>query len=153
MINNANKYTVGDIFGPDNKVRYVIPKFQREYTWSTENWGELLNDILEADGNHFIGSIIGIRQEESDILGIQELEIIDGQQRLTTISLLYATIYKLLKEKNTSDNEELAADLVNLKYRLIQKQKLLFMYIALSQQKEVICTIKFYKAVFIFPKN
>lgn len=120
MINNANKYTVSDIFGPDNNVKYLIPKFQREYSWGKENWDELLNDIWEAEGNHFIGSIICVNRG-SDALLTQGLELIDGQQRLTTISLLFAAIYKLLKEKGDTENEDLQLELGNLKWRLLQK--------------------------------
>ena len=55
MINSANKYTLADIFMVDNQLKYVIPKFQREYTWNRDNWEELINDIIESDGSHFIG--------------------------------------------------------------------------------------------------
>ena len=98
MINNANKYSLSEIFAPDNKTKYVIPKFQREYIWNKDNWEELLNDILESDGNHFIGSIICIINKGSDTFN-PELELIDGQQRLTTVSLMFSAIYKLLQEK------------------------------------------------------
>ncbi len=122
MINSANKYTVSDIFSVDRDIRYIIPKFQREYTWRKENWEELLNDIIESDGNHFIGSIICINKE-ADALQTAELEVIDGQQRITTISLLYAAIYKLLVEKKENNNEDLTLELGNLKYRLLQKNQ------------------------------
>ena len=119
MINNANKYSLSEIFAPDNKAKYVIPKFQREYIWNKDNWEELLNDILESDGSHFIGSIICIRKEEVGVFN-QELELIDGQQRLTTVSLMFAAVYKLLKEKNKND-DELKSELINLKWSLTLK--------------------------------
>lgn len=122
MINSANKYTVSDIFPVDKDIRYIIPKFQRQYIWKKENWEEFLNDIIESDGNHFIGSIICINKE-SDVLQTAELEVIDGQQRITTISLLYSVIYKLLSERNQNNDEDLNLELGNLKYRLLQKGK------------------------------
>lgn len=118
MINNANKYSLSEIFAPDNKTKYVIPKFQREYIWNKDNWEELLNDILESDGNHFIGSIICINKG-SDTFN-PELELIDGQQRLTTVSLIFSAIYKLLQEKIKND-DELKSELINLKWSLTLK--------------------------------
>ncbi len=99
MINSANKYTLADIFAVDNQLKYVIPKFQREYTWNRDNWEELINDITESDGVHFIGSIICINLATDTFS--PELEVIDGQQRLTTISLLFCAIYKLFERKRT----------------------------------------------------
>ena len=103
----------------DNQVQYVIPKFQREYTWSRENWEELISDIVESEGSHFIGSIICINQG-SDSLS-PELEVIDGQQRLTTLSLLFCAIYKSLKDKGPEDDDDFKLDLGNLKWKLVQR--------------------------------
>lgn len=119
MINNANKYLLSEIFAPDNKTKYIIPKFQREYIWNKDNWEELLNDVLESDGNHFIGSIICINKG-TDTFN-PELELIDGQQRLTTISLVFSAIYQLLKDKIKDNDDELKSELTNLKYSLTLK--------------------------------
>lgn len=119
MINNANKYLLSEIFAPDNKTKYIIPKFQREYIWNKDNWEELLNDVLESDGNHFIGSIICINKG-TDTFN-PELELIDGQQRLTTISLVFSAIYQLLKDKIEDNDDELKSELTNLKWSLTLK--------------------------------
>ncbi|TAN57305.1 DUF262 domain-containing protein [Patescibacteria group bacterium] len=119
MINNANKYLLSEIFAPDNKTKYIIPKFQREYIWNKDNWEELLNDVLESDGNHFIGSIICINKG-TDTFN-PELELIDGQQRLTTVSLVFSVIYQLLKDKIKDNDDELKSELTNLKWSLILK--------------------------------
>jgi uncharacterized protein with ParB-like and HNH nuclease domain len=119
MINNANKYLLSEIFAPDNKTKYIIPKFQREYIWNKDNWEELLNDVLESDGNHFIGSIICINKG-TDTFN-PELELIDGQQRLTTISLVFSAIYQLLKDKIKDNDDELKSELTNLKWSLTLK--------------------------------
>lgn len=134
MINNANKYTIADIFSPEKQLKYTIPKFQREYTWSKENWEELLNDIIESEGNHFIGSIICINKE-IDVLQTAQLELIDGQQRLTTISLLFCAIYKALNDLSSQD-EEIKLELGNLKWRLVQKKEKNTLRIELSHQNK-----------------
>lgn len=122
MINNANKFYISGIFPIDNQVKYIVPKYQREYTWSKENWDDLISDIEESERSHFIGSIICIYQgiDSANNQAIR-YEIIDGQQRLTTISLLYCVIYKLLKANNDGNDEDLALELGNLKLRLTQK--------------------------------
>ncbi len=132
MINNANQYKISAIFSPADNVKYVIPKYQREYIWTKENWEELLNDISESEEGHFIGSIICIKKEGIDTLQTQELEIVDGQQRLTTISLLFCSIYKLLKEKAETKDDEFQNEL--LKYSIIQRRNQTDFKIELSEQ-------------------
>ena len=119
MIESANKYTISNIFDIERDVKYIIPKYQRHYAWRKQHWEDLFNDLIENDIGHFLGSIICVSRS-TDSLSTTELEIIDGQQRLTTISLLYAVIYELLDEIK-DPNDELRNELINLKYRLIQK--------------------------------
>jgi uncharacterized protein with ParB-like and HNH nuclease domain len=119
MINNVQKYTPADIFNPDKDVRFIIPKYQREYTWRRDNWDSLIDDISENPEGHFIGSIICINKT-GDTLETQELELVDGQQRLTTLSLLYAAIYKRLSESEAVD-EDLKFELHNLRNRILLK--------------------------------
>jgi uncharacterized protein with ParB-like and HNH nuclease domain len=121
MIQSANKYLISDIFGIDSKVKFVIPKYQREYVWRKEDWDNLFNDLLENEEGHFLGSIICINKV-SDTLGTLPLELVDGQQRLTTISILYAVIYKKLSQINRED-DDFKTEKINLKHRLIQKHK------------------------------
>lgn len=133
MINSANKSTISAIFPPDTPIKYVIPKYQREYTWSKENWDDLIDDVNDSDLGHFIGSIICIYKgynSESQLT----YEIIDGQQRLTTVSILYSAIYKTLSNLIDSDNEELKNDLWNLKNRIIQKNNKYSTKLELSTQ-------------------
>lgn len=134
MINSANKYSVSNIFPPENPIKYIIPKYQREYAWVKENWDELLDDIDEDEGDHFIGSIICIYKGIETSKQFTRYEIIDGQQRLATISLLYAAIYKLLKDKDDGTDEDLKNELWNLKLRLIQKSSNTETKIELSSQ-------------------
>lgn len=61
---------------------FVIPRFQRPYSWLKENVEDFWNDAIgESDDEHFIGSIVTYRATS------EELGIVDGQQRLTTITL------------------------------------------------------------------
>ena len=95
MIQTVNKYHIYEILSPDGNFYYTIPKYQREYTWSYREWEALYNDISENSDEYFIGSIIYIPL--GDAIN-PYLEVIDGQQRLTTISLFLTAIYTRLKE-------------------------------------------------------
>ncbi|WP_285015071.1 DUF262 domain-containing protein [Lactococcus garvieae] len=86
--------------------RLIIPRFQRDFSWDKRNYEEFLEDILSQisyandtfiESNYFLGNMIflGARNDK-------ELEVIDGQQRLTTITILLAAIRNTLKEL---DNE------------------------------------------------
>jgi len=119
VINSARPYHISEIFSLDLKVKYVVPKFQREYMWRRDQVDYLFNDLNENDKGYFLGTIICVNRG-TDTLGITPLELIDGQQRLATISLLYAAIYSRLAEENRND-EDFIAEKNNLKYRLIQK--------------------------------
>lgn len=76
--------------------RYIVPRYQRGYVWKEPNWNELITDIdftLRASGeiswSHFLGTIVLSsyisKHGTPKINGITDFEIIDGQQRLTTI--------------------------------------------------------------------
>lgn len=79
-----------------NDFVYNIPSYQRPYSWTTEHAGELLSDLLNAlDGcppsledasPYFLGSIVLIKQEKP------ESDVVDGQQRLTTLTILLAAL-------------------------------------------------------------
>ena len=112
--------------------QFVIPVYQRNYDWTEAQCNQLLTDILAAGGNesvtaHFIGSIVYIHDDVYSASGIRELSIIDGQQRLTTITLIYIALYRLLlsmgdKQKLTRIHEtylinKFAADEEKLKLR------------------------------------
>ncbi|CBH20861.1 conserved protein of unknown function [Acetoanaerobium sticklandii] len=96
-----------------NKTQFVIPVYQRNYDWSTSECKQLLDDILEVGSNkdmntHFIGSIVYIHDDVYTSSKVKELTIIDGQQRLTTLTLIYLTIFNLAKMLN---DEELANEM------------------------------------------
>ena len=73
-----------------------VPYFQRAYVWNEQNWSELLAHLLERDVNHFIGMIV-LKQIEAQSGYAKQALIIDGQQRLTTLSIMLYTLKKSLK--------------------------------------------------------
>ncbi|MCA9761327.1 MAG: DUF262 domain-containing protein [Streptococcus sp.] len=98
----ANETKVED-FLSSNKTQFVIPVYQRNYDWSTGQCKQLLDDILEVGtiknmNAHFIGSIVYVHDDVYTASRIKELTVIDGQQRLTTISLIYLVLHRLAKE-------------------------------------------------------
>lgn len=92
-------------------VQFVIPVYQRNYDWTTHQCGDLLNDTISVEqdnrGTHFIGSIVFIHEGTYSTSEVKELVIIDGQQRLTTINILYVALYRFAKEKNMSQQAEM----------------------------------------------
>ena len=77
----------------DKKTSYELPFFQREYSWTKSEWGELLDDAAKAYENkegHFFG-FMTFRKEDSE-----KISIIEGQQRLSTVTILIALVRDLL---------------------------------------------------------
>ncbi len=142
MIRSVHEYPISTIINDNDNNKYVIPKFQREYKWKKEDCEALFNDLLDNDRGYFLGSIICINQGK-DAFDITPLEIIDGQQRLATISLTYAAIYnRFLKEKRKDD--EFIHEKITLKNRLIQKNTKNELKLELSYQKN---NLDDYKAI------
>lgn len=92
------EYQLAKIFSSD--FDYDIPSYQRPYAWTTEEAGILYDDLYdffktEKDENYFLGSIVLIKEEDKP-----HADVIDGQQRLTTLTILFAIITsKLSGEK------------------------------------------------------
>jgi len=125
MIQSAKDIPLHELFSPELNIKYLIPKYQREYSWKKENWDDLFNDIYGENGSEegpFLGSIICVSRTSETLLNPM-LEIIDGQQRLTTISLLYTAIYSRLIIEGSIKDDEFKSELINLKYRVVQKKK------------------------------
>ena len=83
-----------------NRNKYYIPRNQRRYVWSERNWEELFDDIMLIhsghEATHFIGSIVLYRGKDREN-GISHYTIIDGQQRITTLAILLASVAFWLK--------------------------------------------------------
>lgn len=123
MIQNTDNKPLSELFSADNNITYHIPKYQREYTWTKSNWENLFDDIEESSGGHFLGSIICINTQK-DSHKPAELELVDGQQRMTTITLLYLALYTYLS-KNIVDPTDIdqQVELRALRNRIILKDK------------------------------
>ena len=118
---NVNKYPISQILDPESKTIYEIPKYQREYIWGTKQWEELFNDLMENDAGYFLGSIICINTTQ-DTLNNPKFEVVDGQQRLTTLSLLLAALYVTLDANRDKLDEDQQSDILQLKRKLVLKK-------------------------------
>lgn len=90
-----------------SKKRFIIPVYQRNYDWKIENCKQLYDDLIQVIKNnsktHFFGSIVSVYEPSGRNT---EFLIIDGQQRLTTMSLLFLAMYNLLEEKIIISEDE-----------------------------------------------
>lgn len=86
----GKEYSLSKIFSSD--FEYHIPGYQRPYSWTKEETGLLFDDLYnffqeEKSDNYFLGSIVLIKEEQK-----RYAEVIDGQQRLTTLSILFSAM-------------------------------------------------------------
>ena len=103
---NAVTKSVNDLFNAQKK--YVVPRFQREYSWKQEQVKDLWDDIVSKisiqnksiiNEEYFIGCIVLIGDDTSS-----KMLIVDGQQRLTTLTILLSSIVKRFTELNQLDS-------------------------------------------------
>lgn len=97
---SAHEYPISKIFCDDYLFR--IPSYQRPYSWRAEQASELVTDLqdyikgksgsIELLNPYFLGSIVLIKEDSSDS------EVIDGQQRLTTLTILFSVLRSLIKD-------------------------------------------------------
>ena len=89
---NATTTTYLDLIG--NGKRYRVPPYQRDHSWTEEEWEDLWNDIVdlhrEPDSRHYMGTVVV--QAETD----REFLVIDGQQRLATIGIFTLAVIRKL---------------------------------------------------------
>lgn len=78
-----------------NQCFYEVPFFQRNYVWTYDNWEELIQNLIEPSRCSFLGSII-LKQKSTNSGEIARFTIIDGQQRLTTLSILLRACFDKL---------------------------------------------------------
>ena len=82
MVKNGNEPKILQVSKLFTNVKYEIPIYQRNYAWEEKQIQQLIDDIYTSDGTYFLGNLI-VNQKEPDVY-----EVIDGQQRLTTLYLL-----------------------------------------------------------------
>ena len=97
----------------NSKKQFVIPRFQREYSWEKKNYEEFINDIvsglkIDADGEivsdkYFLGTMLFIGSYTDGTAKV--IRVVDGQQRLTVITILFSVISEKFK---LAGNEKLS---------------------------------------------
>lgn len=123
MIKSVADDPVYKLLSPEDTVVYEIPKYQREYAWTKQQWDELFDDLLEEEDSssgHFLGTIICINRT-SNATKENILELVDGQQRITTLSILMAAIYRFLTSHSDQLDQDELVDLNFLGRQLILK--------------------------------
>ena len=96
----------------EGQQHYVIPLFQRPYSWQRNDWETLWNDILETyrfdpSGGHFLGPIVS-KSQPGTPEGVSPYIVIDGQQRLTTLSIVIAALRDRISEADPATAERIA---------------------------------------------
>ena len=94
----------------DGKTQFIIPVFQRDFSWTREQCQQLWRDVgrasaADATGGHFMGSIVYIRADLSSA-AFQSWLLIDGQQRLTTLTVLMIALRDHIRASDWSGDEE-----------------------------------------------
>ncbi len=89
--------------------QFIIPIYQRTYSWTLSNCRQLWDDILRVADNdstpaHFVGSIVYVEKGIYHVSSVTQLLVIDGQQRLTTLTLLLAALGEALEEQGREKN-------------------------------------------------
>lgn len=116
MIRETKQKQISEVFSNDRDLIYEIPKYQRKYTWGINEWELLFNDVIDNDNGYFLGSTICVAKPGSIYDAIVS-EVIDGQQRMTTLSILLTVLYaKIAEHRNELDEDEF----INL--NIIKKQ-------------------------------
>ena len=81
---------------------YKIPRFQRPYSWEKTNVEQLIDDVWDSyeanDAEYFIGSLITIEREKGRLY-----DVVDGQQRLTTLNLIFSRLRDAVDEPAKSE--------------------------------------------------
>lgn len=100
----------------DGSKHYVIPHFQRLYSWDLQNCERIFEDVEKlvenASSTHFIGSVVYV-SHPAKADGVNEFVVIDGQQRLTTLSLLLLALIYEMNLDDESRNKRLNRTLRN----------------------------------------
>ncbi len=107
----ASEHNLNNIFSDD--YLFEIPLYQRPYAWTTEQADELLDDLVsamerDAQSPYFLGSIVLIKNERDS-----QSTVVDGQQRLTTLSMLFCVLRELADGKGKSELDDFVKETGN----------------------------------------
>lgn len=100
----ADSWKISKVFSSGGEIHYVMPHFQRQYSWEKTEWKVLLEDAIaiyeeydpDREPEHFIGSLVVINDGTRNGT-ITAFNLVDGQQRLTTLSLLFLVLRDIIK--------------------------------------------------------
>lgn len=99
---DSDRYTLSELLGNGRKLQ--VPRFQRNYAWTEENWEELWEDLMALraapKASHFMGSLVFRPLEDG-----RTQELIDGQQRITTCLILILAAIENLRELNATGED------------------------------------------------
>lgn len=94
--------------------RFIIPVYQRNYDWRKENCKQLFDDLVnlvkENKGTHFFGSIVSYAHSRDEVV------LIDGQQRITTISLILIALINAMKKGEIISTDPRLSDIIEETY-------------------------------------
>ena len=132
----ADSLKINKVFSSGGDVHYVLPHFQREYAWEKENWQMLIKDIFstydvydpDSPPEHFMGALVVINDGTRNGT-VPVFRLVDGQQRLTTISLFLHILGQLAKDSDPKLYKRIQRMLINedepdlLHYKLLPTKK------------------------------
>lgn len=132
----ADSLKISKVFSSGGDVHYVLPHFQREYAWEKENWQTLLNDVIglhdeynpEKQSEHFMGALVVINDGTRNGV-VPAFKLVDGQQRLTSISLMLCALSNIVEESHPPLHKRMRRLLTNpdesdiLFYKLVPTKK------------------------------
>lgn len=116
----ADSLKISKVFMSGGDIHYLLPYFQREYAWDKENWQTLLNDVIglyeayseDKEPEHFMGSLVVINDGTRNGV-IPAFKLVDGQQRLVTISLIFCALGHLIRESHPALYKRIRRLLIN----------------------------------------
>ena len=106
----ANTVKIQEVF--QSNIVLKIPYFQRSYVWDEGNWERFLSDMLdlpETNDNYFLGSVI-LKKAGTNDFGSEQFDVVDGQQRLTTLVIFSKILYLLAGKDDKFRNKFLQDD-------------------------------------------
>ncbi len=117
---DAKSLKLSKVFASGGDVHYVLPHFQREYAWEKDNWQTLLNDVMglyeaytsEKEPEHFMGALVVIQDGMRNGV-IPAFKLVDGQQRLTTFSLMLSAFGKNIESSHPAIHKRIGRLLTN----------------------------------------
>ena len=109
---NPTSKNIGELLGGNERAKMMVPTFQRGYSWEKKHVAAFWKDVIDfqkddSRDKHFLGPIV-IITKSNDVI-----EILDGQQRLATATILFSVLRDIAKSQNESESNDFARDVHN----------------------------------------